>query len=220
MRGPLNIERPPQGYPMIFQAGRPAGVPLLFIAVTVFVAPTEAAAERLYQEVAGLVNTDEALRYLSLIFGQHDFGGYDLDAPFPELGEIGNDGFQDSTRRIKQMAREPGLTLRQVALEAVTPRGEFIGTPEQIADRMQEWFTSGATDGFMLLEAMPRGLEAFVELVVPILQERGLTQREYTGGTFRESLGLPIPPNRFTKQDVAADPTGPDSPDNPDSPAG
>ncbi|WP_261554603.1 NtaA/DmoA family FMN-dependent monooxygenase [Frankia tisae] len=242
VRGPLNIERPPQGSPVIFQAGaspagrdfatreadgiflgprplpdalaftedirrqaaaagRPDGAPVVFVAVTVFVAPTQEEAENLYREAAGLVSPQEGLGYLSLMFGQHDFGNYDLDAPFPDLGDVGHDGFQVGSRRIKEAARDNGWTLREAAMEAVTPRGEFIGTPEQIADRMQAWFEAGAVDGFMLLEAMPHGLETFVELVVPILAERDLTQREYSDGTFRESLGLPLPPNRFAKRD-------------------
>jgi len=241
VQGPLNIERPPQGSPVIFQAGashagrdfaasaadgiflgpKPladaqayaadidrraaaagrtgADAPVLFTAITPFVGSTEQEAERIHREVADLVNIDEALRYLSLNFGGHDFTGYDLDAPFPELGDIGHDAFQANSARVKQVARHSGATLRQIALDSVTPRGEFIGAPEQIADRMQRWFETGATDGFMLLEAMPEGLRTFVDQVVPVLQERGLTQREYTDGTFRESLGLSTPANRFAK---------------------
>ncbi len=178
---------------------------MVFVGVTVFVAPTQQEAERRYQEVADLVSTDHALRYLSLMFGQHDFTGYDLDAPFPDLGGIGDDAFQAGSRRIRRRARENGWTLRQTALEMITPRGEFIGTPEGITDRMQEWFEAGATDGFMLMEAMPGGLTAFVDSVLPILQERGLARREYEGRTLRDHLGLPVPPNRFVKRDTVTD---------------
>ncbi|MCM3884361.1 hypothetical protein [Frankia sp. R82] len=55
----------------------------------------------------------------------------------------------------------------------------------------------------MLLEAMPQGLRTFVDHVVPILQERGLVRREYPDGTFRTPLGLPVPPNRFTRIEEA-----------------
>ncbi|MCK9878035.1 LLM class flavin-dependent oxidoreductase [Frankia sp. Ag45/Mut15] len=171
--------------------------PVLFTAITPFVGSTEQEARRIHREIADLVNVDEALRYLSLNFGGHDFTGYDLDAPFPELGETGQDAFQATSTRIKGEARRSGATLRQIALDAVTPRGEFLGTPEQIADRLAHWFETGATDGFMLLEAMPQGLRTFVDHVVPILRERGLVQREYPQGTLRASLGLPVPPNRF-----------------------
>ncbi len=62
-------------------------------------------------------------------WGASSISQYDPDAPFPELGDIGSNSFRSTTDRIKQDAREKGLSLRQVALEAVSPRPKFIGTP-------------------------------------------------------------------------------------------
>jgi N-acetyl-S-(2-succino)cysteine monooxygenase len=59
---------------------------------------------------------------------------------------------------------------------------------------MEEWFTTGAADGFMLqFHIMPRGLDLFVERVVPELQRRGLMRDAYTGTTLRDHLGLRRP---------------------------
>jgi alkanesulfonate monooxygenase len=59
---------------------------------------------------------------------------------------------------------------------------------------MQQWFEEGVADGFMILPSdLPEGLDRFVDEVVPILQERGLFQRDYRGSTLRESLGLARP---------------------------
>lgn len=81
-----------------------------------------------------------------------------------------------------------------------SPRGtvhefpRFVGTPMQIADQMEGWFTSGACDGFMLAAThLPGAYEDFVRLVVPELQRRGLAQKEYGGRTLRDHLGLPRP---------------------------
>jgi alkanesulfonate monooxygenase SsuD/methylene tetrahydromethanopterin reductase-like flavin-dependent oxidoreductase (luciferase family) len=67
---------------------------------------------------------------------------------------------------------------------------KITGTPEQIADSLEEWFTRGAADGFNIMcDTLPDGLEQFVDHVVPILQERGLFRREYTTTTLRGHYG-------------------------------
>ena len=74
----------------------------------------------------------------------------------------------------------------------------MVGTPEQIADAMQEWFDNGAADGFNIMPpVLPTGLTDFVDQVVPILQQRGLFRTEYEGRTLRENLGLKRPANSF-----------------------
>jgi FMN-dependent oxidoreductase (nitrilotriacetate monooxygenase family) len=163
---------------------------------------TEEEAERKYQDVANLVTIGEALAYLGRFFEHHDFTQYDLDAPFPDLGELGKNSFQSTTDRIKQNAQEEGLTLRQVALQSATPRPLFIGTPTQVADRIQEWYESGAADGFIVGSGVPNGLSDFVDLVIPILQERGIYRTEYESDTLRGNLGLPFPTNRYVKETV------------------
>lgn len=172
---------------------------LIFPGIGPVIGATEEEAERKYQEVVDLVSPENALLYLGRFFEHHDFSQYELDAPFPELGDLGRNSFQSSTDRIKAQAKEKGLTLRQVALSVATPRPTFIGTPEQVADRVQEWFEAGAADGFMVGTSVPRGLEDFIEHVVPILQERGLFRTEYESDTLRGNLGLPVPANRHTE---------------------
>lgn len=172
---------------------------LIFPGIGPIIGRTEEEAERKYQEVASLVTIENALDYLGRFFEHHDFSQYPLDEPFPELGDLGKNSFQSSTDKIKRNAKEKGLTLRQVALQSATPRGNFIGTAEQVADRIQEWFEAGAADGFMITAAVPRGLEDFVDQVVPILRERGLFRTEYESDTLRGNLGLAVPENRYTK---------------------
>lgn len=100
---------------------------------------------------------------------------------------------------IKRHARERGLTLRQVALEAASPRPRFTGTASDVADGLQLWFEQHAADGFIIQGGTPETFPRFVDEVVPLLQARGLFRRDYPGTTLRESLGLALPANQFQK---------------------
>ncbi|MFS0837465.1 LLM class flavin-dependent oxidoreductase [Paenibacillus sp. 1P03SA] len=180
--------------------GRSPEEVLIFPGIGPIIGSTEEEAERKYQEVADLVTIETALDYLGRFFEHHDFSQYPLDEPFPELGDLGKNSFQSGTDKIKEEAKEKNLTLRQVALQAATPKGRFVGTPEKVADLIQEYFEAGAVDGFMLSAAVPNGLEDFVDHVVPILQQRGIFRTEYESDTLRGNLGLSVPANRYTKQ--------------------
>jgi len=74
----------------------------------------------------------------------------------------------------------------------------MVGTPQNIANEMEDWFETEASDGFtVMFPYLPGGLDDFVEKVVPELQRRGLFRRDYEGATLPEHLGLPRPKNRF-----------------------
>ena len=180
-------------------AGRDPAEVLILPGCSPIVGRTSEEAEEKYLEIAGLVEIEQALNYMGRFFNDLDFTQYDLDAPFPELGDYGRNGWESSTDSIKRTAREKELTLREMALQVTTGRHEFIGTAEQVADRMQDWFESGACDGFMLSGAvLPQGFNDFVDDVLPILKERGLFRTEYEADTLRGNLGLPKPENRYT----------------------
>lgn len=140
-----------------------------------------------------LVPIENALKYLGRRFDDYDFSQFDLDAPFPELGDIGKNAFQGTTDYIKEEARKYNLTLRQVAQRVAVPSSEFIGTPLQVADLIQKWFELEASDGFIIRTDIPGVFECFVDLVIPILQERGIYDERYNGTTLRENLGLEKP---------------------------
>ena len=181
------------------EAGRNPNEVLILPGCSPIVGRTPEEAEQKYREIASLVEINHALNYLGRYFNDLDFTQYDLDAPFPELGDYGRNGWESSTDSIKKTAREKELTLREVALQVTTGRHQFIGTPTQVADTMQEWFESGACDGYMLSGAvLPQGFNDFVDLVLPILKERGLFRTEYEADTLRGNLGLPKPENRYT----------------------
>jgi alkanesulfonate monooxygenase len=97
------------------------------------------------------------------------------------------------------MASREKLTVRQLAQRLGGYSGlAFVGTPQTIADSMEEWLAAEACDGFnVMFPFVPEGLDDFVDKVVPELQRRGIFRREYEGRTLRENLGLPRPRNRF-----------------------
>jgi FMN-dependent oxidoreductase (nitrilotriacetate monooxygenase family) len=156
----------------------------------------EAEVRSRYQQAVELVTIEDAIVALGRPFNDHDFSQYPLDAPFPELGDLGSNSQKGGSDRIKQLAKDEGLTLREVALRFSRPRRDFVGTPEQVADAIQKWFEQGAADGFIINSLLPDGLQYFTELVVPVLQQRGLLREEYSGDTLREHLGLQVPVNR------------------------
>ena len=180
--------------------GRDADDIRVFQGISVIIGETEQDAERRYQQTAELVTIDKALEYLGRYFEHHDFSQYALDEAFPDIGELGSNSFRSTTDKIKQNARERGLTLRQAALEEATPRPSFLGTAEQVAEGLANWFLQGATDGFIVRGGTPTAFDDFVAQVIPLLQARGIYRKEYEGETLRENLGLPEPENQFAAQ--------------------
>ncbi|OXS55534.1 monooxygenase [Cohnella sp. CIP 111063] len=176
--------------------GREADDIVILPGISPIIGRTQGEADCKYEEIAGLVSIEKALDYLGRFFEHHDFSQYPLDEPFPDLGDLGSNSFRSGTDKIKKQAREQGLTLRQVALRSATPRGQFVGTPEHVANLIQQWYEEEGADGFIIHSQLPSGLNDFVELVVPILQERGIYRTEYESDTLRGNLGLRVPANR------------------------
>ncbi|MGW2028580.1 MULTISPECIES: LLM class flavin-dependent oxidoreductase [Streptomyces] len=130
-------------------------------------------------------------------------GTLELDGPLPgDLPpESAIEGAKSRYTLVVELARRDRLTVRQLIGRLGGGRGHltFAGTPEQVADRIETWFTRGAADGFNIMPAvLPSGLDAFVEHVVPRLRARGLFRTEYgPRQTLRERYGLPRPANQY-----------------------
>jgi FMN-dependent oxidoreductase (nitrilotriacetate monooxygenase family) len=129
----------------------------------------------------------------------------DLDSQLPEdlPDESEIEDFKSRYSLIVELGRSEKLTIRQLIGRLGGGRGHytFTGTPEQIANKIEEWFNNGAADGFNIMPPLlPSGLELFVEHVVPILRSRGLYRHEYTGRTLRDHYGLSRPENQYVRQ--------------------
>lgn len=237
--GPLNIERSPQGQPIIFQAGaspkgsrfaarhadavftnastlahaketykdlkqkaidsgrKPEDIKV-FPTLQPIVGKDQEEVRSRYEYLKNLVTIDEALAYLGRYFDHHDFSQYDVDATFPELGDVGKNSFRSTTDEIKKRAKENNLTLRQVAMEETTRESAFMGTYEEIAVQIIEWIDNDAADGFVLIpHVFGQIFEDFIDKVIPILVERGYYETDYSGQTLRDELGLKFKENRY-----------------------
>ncbi len=180
--------------------GRSASEIGIYPGIGPIVGATTEEAEAKYQAIRGLVTIEEALRYLGRFFDHHDFSAYPLDEAFPDLGDIGRNNFRATTDRIKATAREKGLTLREVALDAATPRTAFIGTADHIAHEIIRWIDSEAADGFILgFPVIAEGFDDFAHHVLPVLQHRGYFDRHLNGETLRDHLGLPFRKSRHAE---------------------
>ncbi|MEH2120238.1 LLM class flavin-dependent oxidoreductase [Nostoc sp.] len=237
VRGPLNIARPVQGWPVIVQAGASvAGRQLAAETAEVVFAPadnleagkilfadikgraraigrdpesikilpgvlvivgetvTEAIAKR--EHLDSLVHYESGIATLNSALA-YDVSGFDPDGLLPEIPQT-NAG-QSSREQVIALAQRDHLTIRQLAQHIGSYGGlAFVGTPQTIADDMEQWLIEQGSDGFnVMFSFLPEGLNDFVDKVIPELQRRGIFRREYEGNTLRENLGLARPANRF-----------------------
>ena len=164
---------------------------------------TRAEADEKQALLADLIPPPVGVGLLSGLIG-FDLSGYPLDGPLPELPSVAAiNGGKSRHTLVKDLAERDSLTIRQLYKQIAGARGhrEIKGTPEDIADQMEDWFINDAADGFNIMPPyLPAGLDDFVDLVIPELQRRGLFRTEYTGHTLREHLGLPRPVSQFARR--------------------
>jgi FMN-dependent oxidoreductase (nitrilotriacetate monooxygenase family) len=165
--------------------------------LSVVIGATAEEAEAKYQHLQSMIHPDVGRMRLAQDL-ETDLSDLPLDEPIPEERIPATSNFHRAYfDYIVNMIRVEKLTLREMCMRYERGNVTFRGTAVQVADHMQEWLDGGAADGFMMIfHTMPGGMQDFVEQVVPLLQERGLMKREYTGKTLRDHLGLARPANR------------------------
>jgi alkanesulfonate monooxygenase len=237
VRGPLNIARPPQGWPVIVQAGAseagrqlaaetaevvfgssltiedgrafyadvkrrmqalgraPDSLKILPGALVIAGRTREEAAEK-HAVLDSLVHPDSGVPNLSMRLGV-DASGFALDAELPDIPQ--SNATRSGRDALVALARREKLTVRQLAQRVGAYGGlHIVGTASDIADTMQEWLETEASDGFnVMFHTVPAGLNEFVDLVIPELTRRGIFRHSYAGTTLRDHLGLRRPGNRF-----------------------
>ena len=156
---------------------------------------TDAEAAALRGELESAASSEFRWRNLANLAGL-DYRAIDPGAPFPPglLDDAPRTSFGASIYRMAQ--EDPGATFRDVAqkLSALPGGLDFTGSPEGLAELITQWWDAGACDGFTLMpNVLPAQLTAFVDHVVPILRQRGITRPEYAGTTLRDHVGLPRP---------------------------
>jgi alkanesulfonate monooxygenase SsuD/methylene tetrahydromethanopterin reductase-like flavin-dependent oxidoreductase (luciferase family) len=169
--------------------------------ISPFIGGTEAEAKRLQREFDDLIQPEYSLAQLRQMIGL-DLSGFDLDGPFPRhlIDTDGPRGVASRFKLVIDIVDREQPSIRQLMQRLAGGRGHWViaGTPEQIADNIQNWFENGAADGFNVMPPwLTGGFDAFVEHVVPILRKRGLFREEYAGTTLRDHYGLPRPDSQF-----------------------
>ena len=169
--------------------------------ISPFIGSTTAEASRLQEEFDDLIQPEYSLTQLRQMIGV-DLSGYDLDGPVPRhlIDTKGPKGVASRFQLVVDIIDRERPTIRQLMRRLAGGRGHWViaGTPEEIADNIQNWFENGAADGFNVMPPwLTGGFDAFVEHVVPLLRKRGLFREEYSGTTLRDHYGLPRPDSLF-----------------------
>jgi FMN-dependent oxidoreductase (nitrilotriacetate monooxygenase family) len=162
--------------------------------VSIVLGGTEAEAKERKQSLEDVLGAGPHLEKLARRVGLPVDALQELDQPFPAhlLGPDeefkGSIGFR---RSIVGLAVKENMTVRQLIASYGGGHQQLVGTPEQVADMMQEWTSAGAADGFtLMIDMLPSGVHQVVDMLVPELQARGLFHTDYEHDTLRAGLGL------------------------------
>lgn len=169
------------------EAGRSPEDCIILPPVQVIVGETEEIAEAKRQYLYSLIDSDVALQRVAR-YTEWDVTAVDPHAKIDDLdlSELRPGGAPDV---FFGTMRSEDLTVVEAAVKfAFSDLGlEIVGTPDQVADQMEHVFNTWGNDGFIINQiVIPDFFEDFGRMVVPILQERGLVRKEYTGNTLKE----------------------------------
>jgi long-chain alkane monooxygenase len=158
----------------------------LFAGATVIVAPTRAEAHDILEDYARYVDRDGQLALLSGWTGI-DFSTY---RPDQAVQYVESNAIQSMVENFTLRSDQPVRIGDLATLSRVGARSPFVvGSPQDVADELIAWADETDVDGFNLFRlVMPESLNAFVDLVVPELQSRGVYKTAYREGTLREKL--------------------------------
>jgi FMN-dependent oxidoreductase (nitrilotriacetate monooxygenase family) len=180
--------------------GRRAADMLIMPGIVPYIGRTRAEGQAKLDRLNGLIAPQVGLSVIAGWVG--DLTGHDVDGPIPELDLSGR---RSSTHHLVELARRENMSIRGLYEIIAAGNGSrpVAGSAMDLADEMEEWFTTGAADGFNIgVPYLPDGLDDFVTLVLPELRRRGLFRTEYEATTLRGHLGLPAHVNRHARQPV------------------
>lgn len=166
--------------------GRSAEDVKVFVGATIVTARTEKEAREKFEDYRAYASSEGALVHAAGSLGI-DFAKYDLDEPI----ETGRSSAIVSNVEAMTRTAGPQWTKRKLVEQMVlgSRQAPMVGSAEQIADKLVAWMDEAGVDGFNLSRTVvPECFDDIIELVIPILQERGLYKTGYREGTFREKL--------------------------------
>lgn len=171
---------------MLAAAGRDPSSCKVFFSIKPVMGDTPAMAQARWEQNLAKTSVEEGLADLSSTLG-HDLSTFDLDKPIPPdlpvqalRGKLLQYTGSDAPKTLRDAARH----------EAMFETFPICGTPEQVADVIEEAAEIGGADGFHF-RAKFGDIAYLTEIttkLVPILQRRGLARSSYSGTTLREHL--------------------------------
>ncbi|MFJ3671415.1 NtaA/DmoA family FMN-dependent monooxygenase [Streptomyces sp. NPDC090106] len=183
--------------------GRAPGLPLIFSSLHATFGADEAEARRLLRERREAIDFERGRAQVAdMLGGGVDLSELPLDAKLPDshIPEVTSVNRRRGRVEIFAAYARQGRTLRELIVAAQdTGHWAVVGTPEQVADAVEERFRAGALDVISLLGlADPRQHDFVVNGLLHELRQRKIVAADYTGPTLRENLGLPLPTRRAT----------------------
>lgn len=178
------------------QSGRDPDQIRMQVLVGPIMGDTEQRAKEVQRELLDALDLDQGRTSLERRLNGLDLTGLELDEPIPpellpESETIEHFGLRSRYELYRHYAVDERRTLRELIEIEAQFGGNWapVGTPEQIADLLTEWFTEGACDGFVKhYSDQGESWDLFMEGVIPILQQRGIFRREYAESTLRGNL--------------------------------
>jgi FMN-dependent oxidoreductase (nitrilotriacetate monooxygenase family) len=158
------------------------------------VAESQSEAEDKAAFLDSLAKPIDTLTLLSEVLN-FDFASKPLDEAFSDEELANLSGLHALRDRVVRMSGKTNPTVADFiefsGRGTLRETASFVGTASRVADGLEQWFTEGACDGFVIgASHVPGTYEDFVRWVVPELQRRGLHQKDYAGPTLRENLGF------------------------------
>ena len=122
--------------------------------ISPFIGSTTREAQELHDEFNHLTQPAYSLEQLKRMTGA-DLSAYDLDGPFPRhvIDASGERGVSSRFQVVLDIVDREQPTIRQLLHRLAGARGHrvVVGTPELIADEMEDWYENGAADGFNVM---------------------------------------------------------------------
>lgn len=167
-------------------AGRDPASCKIFFSIKPVIGDTPAMAQDKWAQNYEHAQPESGLSYLSATLGL-DMSKFDLDQPLPpDLPVQGMIG-----KLLQYTQAKKAMTLREIAKhEAMHETLPILGTPDQVADIIEQTAVEGGADGFHFRTKVGDigYLKEVATKLMPVLQQRGLARTSYTGATLRDNL--------------------------------
>ncbi|MBF4573364.1 NtaA/DmoA family FMN-dependent monooxygenase [Herbiconiux sp. VKM Ac-1786] len=167
-------------------AGRPADAIKILVGALFITAPTSEEAWAKHARMLEL-SSDEGAAAIYAGNTGIDLLALDPDKPIAqtetEMGQSNLERYLGKDGTPAPLVRDILENFRRTGINGSV----FVGSPDEVADQIEEFVAATGVDGFLIQPHLtPQTYDDLIELLLPVLRERGLARDEYTGDTLRE----------------------------------